>query len=151
MLKLKHFTFVISSPDDLGFYMYSIHHSGTWFGITCWPFVWIADSCAESSVVSNTVSEIILSFILWKRKIICWKARRFAAEYLLVFTKILKLKNPFFLEQDTLCVLSFNYTDKREAALFYQYFISCWPLWWYLAVCFLCIHIAKFWKGIGAF
>lgn len=25
------------------------------------------------------------------------------------------------LEQNTVCVLSFNYTDKREAALFYQY------------------------------
>lgn len=58
--------------------------------------------------------------------------------------KNFEMKNLFLLEQDNLCVLSFNYTDKREAGLFYQYFISGWPLWWYLVICFVCIHIAEF-------
>lgn len=29
------------------------------------------------------------------------------------------------------------------------YSISCWVLLWYLVICYLCTHIAEFWKGIG--
>lgn len=35
--------------------------------------------------------------------------------------KNFEMEKIYSLEQNTVCVLSFNYTDKREAALFYQY------------------------------
>lgn len=99
--------------------MCSIHHSGTWFGIACWPFVWIADSCAENSVVSNTGSEIIVSVIPWKRQYaekqddlwqkICLGLQRFWSGKI------------YSLEQNTVCVLSVKITVTWGAALYYQY------------------------------
>lgn len=37
----------------LGVYMHSVHHSGTGPRFTSWPYIWIADSGPENSVVSN--------------------------------------------------------------------------------------------------
>lgn len=48
------------------------------------------------------------------------------------------------------CVLSFNCTHKREAALFYQYLFYI-MLDTLVVLSHICAHIAEIWKGIGTF
>lgn len=79
-----------------------------------------------------------------KSKMIC--GRKSAWVY-----KNFEMDKIYYLEQNIVCVLSFNYIDKIQAALFYHYLfyimLGTLVVLYVVTVCYLCTHIAEFWKG----